>query len=254
MAEGDSFGEVALYGEDATRTATVMASNYCDLDVLYKSEFSRLLAEYPEVDEKIKESISEKASNFKAKISDKRLTQVLRSSAVHDFNLSPKSLRKNAGLKIDEPSPVKNPKLILLSSLSTRSKSLTGGRVLGKLGARNRAEVVQKDQKLQAEELHPSDMGSKSPPEPIEKREYSEEKRRRNSIVFLAHHGLSPKLIESAKDNCAFLTQAAPSPQSLSRLEVDPSVLTNVISVKKKLSVKLQNMQLRLQREIVSAI
>ena len=37
MGDGQSFGEVALYGKTMRRTATIVSSAYCDLDVLLKA-------------------------------------------------------------------------------------------------------------------------------------------------------------------------------------------------------------------------
>jgi hypothetical protein len=36
LRDGDSFGEVALYGKTMRRTATIVSSSYCDLDLLLK--------------------------------------------------------------------------------------------------------------------------------------------------------------------------------------------------------------------------
>jgi CRP-like cAMP-binding protein len=91
ILEGSSFGEMALYGRDSRRSATVMASTYCDLDVLEKTDFMEILKEYPEMDEKIKDSILIKASNFKEKLSTNRMASIRRTSALHDINMSPRS-------------------------------------------------------------------------------------------------------------------------------------------------------------------
>jgi CRP-like cAMP-binding protein len=37
LFDGNSFGEIALYGKTVRRTATVISSSYCDLDILLKS-------------------------------------------------------------------------------------------------------------------------------------------------------------------------------------------------------------------------
>ena len=54
MRDGDYFGEVALlYAEP--RTASVRAKTMCDLFVLDKAAFSRLLGDQPKVAEAIRE-------------------------------------------------------------------------------------------------------------------------------------------------------------------------------------------------------
>ena len=48
LVDGDSFGEVALYGPYMRRTATVISPSYCDLDVLLKNDFQTLVHDFPD--------------------------------------------------------------------------------------------------------------------------------------------------------------------------------------------------------------
>ena len=65
FTEGSSFGEMALYGE-TRRTVTVLASNYCDLDILMKEEFLKVVEEFPSMQEKIRLSITQPGERSKA--------------------------------------------------------------------------------------------------------------------------------------------------------------------------------------------
>ena len=50
LKDGDSFGEVALLGSKTMRrTATVLSSAYCDLDLFTKSDFEQLLNDFPDM-------------------------------------------------------------------------------------------------------------------------------------------------------------------------------------------------------------
>jgi hypothetical protein len=48
LSDGQSFGEVALYGNLMRRTATVVSPSYCDLDILLKDHFDSLMASFPD--------------------------------------------------------------------------------------------------------------------------------------------------------------------------------------------------------------
>jgi len=50
LGAGESFGEQALIGSDARRTATVVALEACEARVLYRSDFDELRTQYPAVD------------------------------------------------------------------------------------------------------------------------------------------------------------------------------------------------------------
>ena len=50
LSDGQSFGEVALYGNGhlMRRTATVVSPSYCDLDILLKANFDSLKEDFPD--------------------------------------------------------------------------------------------------------------------------------------------------------------------------------------------------------------
>lgn len=54
MAAGSFFGEIALL-YDSPRTASVKTLTYCELFVLYKKDFDKVLENYPKFSEKVKE-------------------------------------------------------------------------------------------------------------------------------------------------------------------------------------------------------
>ncbi|WRH66154.1 MAG: cyclic nucleotide-binding domain-containing protein [Planktothrix sp. GU0601_MAG3] len=58
MAVGSFFGEIALL-YDSRRTASVKTLTYCELFVLYKEDFDKVLKNYPKFSEEIKQ-IAEK--------------------------------------------------------------------------------------------------------------------------------------------------------------------------------------------------
>jgi CRP-like cAMP-binding protein len=59
LREGDCFGEVALLLSEP-RTATVRAKSTCDLFVLEKGDFSRILRDQPQFAQAIKEIAQER--------------------------------------------------------------------------------------------------------------------------------------------------------------------------------------------------
>ena len=67
--DGHSFGEIALYGRamrrQVRRTVTVISSLYCDLDILLKSDFQTLVADFPDIEKKIHERATAFATEFK---------------------------------------------------------------------------------------------------------------------------------------------------------------------------------------------
>jgi hypothetical protein len=78
LTDGQSFGEVALYGKSQRRTATVISSAYCDLDTLFKTDFTALVEEFPDMQEKIAEKAIQTALGFKEQISDKDMNRIKR--------------------------------------------------------------------------------------------------------------------------------------------------------------------------------
>jgi CRP-like cAMP-binding protein len=60
LKEGDFFGEIAVLFSQP-RTATVRADDYCDLYILDKDTFERVIAHYPEFAAYIRE-VAEKRS------------------------------------------------------------------------------------------------------------------------------------------------------------------------------------------------
>lgn len=63
MKTGDFFGEIALF-KNKNRTATVQAISYCDLYVLNKKAFNKVLSKYPEIGEKIKNQVEIRESRY----------------------------------------------------------------------------------------------------------------------------------------------------------------------------------------------
>lgn len=88
LKSGDSFGEVALYGALARRTATVVSPTYCDLDVLLKSDFLDLVKEFPDMQVKIQEKVLDMAKGFKEGLSKDQKRMLSRAK---DAPLSPKT-------------------------------------------------------------------------------------------------------------------------------------------------------------------
>ncbi|HAN74275.1 MAG TPA: cyclic nucleotide-binding protein [Planktothrix sp. UBA10369] len=59
MAAGSFFGEIALI-YDSRRTASVKTLTYCELFVLYKEDFNKVLENYPQFSKKVKEIAEER--------------------------------------------------------------------------------------------------------------------------------------------------------------------------------------------------
>jgi|AP95_1055475.scaffolds.fasta_scaffold08071_4 voltage-gated potassium channel len=59
LTEGDFFGELALLRNE-TRTTTVRAVGYCDVYTLDRSDFTQILADYPDFAEHIEEVVEER--------------------------------------------------------------------------------------------------------------------------------------------------------------------------------------------------
>lgn len=57
LEEGNFFGEVALVRETA-RTATIVATDFCELYTLDKDAFTRILAQHPEFGDRLEERVS----------------------------------------------------------------------------------------------------------------------------------------------------------------------------------------------------
>ena len=55
LSDGDFFGEIALFSENKTRTASVLSESYSDLYRLDRELFDEVLKQYPEIAEHIKQ-------------------------------------------------------------------------------------------------------------------------------------------------------------------------------------------------------
>ena len=62
LTDGNFFGEVALYRNDR-RNATILAKSFCDLYILDKEIFDRILQHYPEIAQQIAEKVAERTGN-----------------------------------------------------------------------------------------------------------------------------------------------------------------------------------------------
>jgi len=63
LKAGDYFGEIALF-KNKSRTATVKAISYCDIYVLDKKAFDKVLTKYPEISIKIKQQVEIRESRY----------------------------------------------------------------------------------------------------------------------------------------------------------------------------------------------
>jgi len=63
LIAGDFFGEIALF-KNKNRTATVKAISYCDIYVLHKKAFDKVIAKYPEIGVEIKKQIDIRESRY----------------------------------------------------------------------------------------------------------------------------------------------------------------------------------------------
>lgn len=63
LKAGDFFGEIALF-KNKNRTATVKAISFCDVYVLNKKAFKKVLTKYPDVGEKIEAQIDIRESRY----------------------------------------------------------------------------------------------------------------------------------------------------------------------------------------------
>jgi len=63
LKSGDFFGEIALF-KNKNRTATVKAISYCDIYVLDKKAFDKVLTKYPEIGIKIQDQVEIRESRY----------------------------------------------------------------------------------------------------------------------------------------------------------------------------------------------
>jgi len=63
LKAGEFFGEIALF-KNINRTATVKAITYCDIYVLDKKAFDKVLVKYPEIGTKIKQQVDIRESRY----------------------------------------------------------------------------------------------------------------------------------------------------------------------------------------------
>ena len=62
LKAGQFFGEIALL-EDTIRSADVMAKAYCDLYTFKKEDFLEVVAKYPDLGQKFKETYNKRKSD-----------------------------------------------------------------------------------------------------------------------------------------------------------------------------------------------
>ena len=63
LKAGDFFGEIALF-KNKNRTATVKAISYCDVYVLDKKAFDKVLSRYPEIADRIEQQVKVRESRY----------------------------------------------------------------------------------------------------------------------------------------------------------------------------------------------
>ena len=114
LSGGHSFGEIALYGRAMRRTATVISSSYCDLDILLKSDFQTLVADFPDMEKKIHERATAFAIEFKNRGLSVVEIQELKSHGKKGLDVDDGTLNPNNG-----PKTLKHRKPTILTKMKT---------------------------------------------------------------------------------------------------------------------------------------